>query len=161
MLASAKSHVLRPYLLEGYDPYPYLRSIPSSSGTWNLNIPARILALKSMLCEQWMPLSMRNMQKGTPRSLLYGFQIDFSFVQRTIRMLFWPCLLMAGRLRARLVHSLPHIECSFLSRSQFIWLKQSADFCSLYPVVNFCDRFFFKESAAPAFKNIKNLGMRI
>ena len=25
-----------------------------------------------MLCEQWMPLKARNMQKGTPRSLLHG-----------------------------------------------------------------------------------------
>ena len=64
---------------------------------------------------------------------------------------------MADRLCARLVRSFPHIQCSFLSRSHFIWLKQSADFCSLYPVVNFCDRFFFKESTAPTFKSLQIL----
>ena len=172
MLAFAKSHgsrqVLGPYLLEGYDPYPYhpipshtsvpyLRSIPSFLGTWNLNVLAPILALESMLCEQWMPWKARNMQKGTPRSLLHGFQIDFSFFSKTTRTLSSPCLLMADRLCARLVRSFPHIQCSFLSRSHFIWLKQSADFCSLYPVVNFCDRFFFKESTASTFKNLQIL----
>ena len=37
-----------------------------------------------MLCEQWMPLKARNMQKGTPRSLLHGFQIGFSFFQKQL-----------------------------------------------------------------------------
>ena len=104
-----------------------------------------------------MPLKARNMQKGTPRSLLHGFQDRFFIFSKTTRTLSSPCLLMADRLCARLVRSFPHIQCSFLSRSHFIWLKQSADFCSLYPVVNFCDRFFFKESTALTFKSLQIL----
>ena len=45
-----------------------------------------------MLCEQWMPWKARNMQKGTPRSHLHGFQIDFSFFFKNNSNVVFACL---------------------------------------------------------------------
>ena len=164
MLAFAKSHgsrqVLGPYLLEGYDLYPYhpippfhtffFRDMKFKCSCANSGIGINALwAVDAIKSEKH--------AKRNPKITSAWFSDRFFISSKTTRTLSSPSLLMADRLCARLVRSFPHIQCSFLSRSHFIWLKQSADFCSLYPVVNFCDRFFFKESTAPTFKSLQIL----